>query len=134
MRKELDKPLSFFKSIFAKIGNIKEEHQFLILQTSHFLVSIDFYIQNRLVIRIGDRNFVFDEQKSQARRDSQILREESGLMWRLRVEKEEKLTIGVVLESVLKLAMKDFSQISHNGSHLSKIIFNIIQNDLLPRK
>jgi hypothetical protein len=89
MRKDLDKPLSLLKSFFAKVVNIKEEHQFLILRADHFLVSVDYYIKNRLVIRIGDQGFVLDCQKSDARKNSQILREENGLEWRRVVKPEE---------------------------------------------
>jgi|LakMenEpi03Aug12_release.lakeMendotaPanAssembly.Ray.scaffolds.fasta_scaffold3698266_1 hypothetical protein len=64
MRKDLDKALSFVKSFFAKVINIRQEHQFLLIRTEHFLASVDYYINNRMVVRIGDPVFVFDTQKS----------------------------------------------------------------------
>jgi hypothetical protein len=101
MRKDLDKPLSLLKSFFAKVVNIKEEHQFLILRADHFLVSVDYYIKNRLVIRIGDQGFVLDCQKSDARKNSQILREENGLEWRRVVKPEEQLRLGEVVDFLM---------------------------------
>jgi hypothetical protein len=64
MRKDLDKPLGMIKSFFAKVASIKEEHQFLLVKTEHFLVTVDYYLNSRVVIRIGDAPFVFDAQKS----------------------------------------------------------------------
>ena len=64
MRKDLDKPLGVIKSFFAKVASIKEEHQFLLIKSEHFLVTVDYYLNNRVVVRIGDAPFVFDTQRS----------------------------------------------------------------------
>lgn len=60
MRKDLDQPLGFIKSFFAKVASIKPEHRFILLETKHFIATIDYYIGNRIVVRLGDRHFVLD--------------------------------------------------------------------------
>jgi hypothetical protein len=67
MRKDLDKPLGIIKSFFAKLVRIKEEHRFLLLRAEPFMITVDYYLDNRLVVRIGDPAFVLDAQKSPAR-------------------------------------------------------------------
>jgi hypothetical protein len=132
MRKDLDKPLGMFKSFFAKIASIKEEHQFLLLRTEHFQITIDYYINNRVVVRIGDPAFVLDAQRSQARLKAAVVREVNGLEWRRLVGQGEELSLGSVLEMLLHRQLKDYNQVSFTGSEFSKEIFNIIQHHLIP--
>ena len=56
-----------FKSIFATVINANKNHHFLLFHTDLLLITVDFYIDNRLVIRIGDKTFVFDTNKSDKR-------------------------------------------------------------------
>lgn len=62
--KQLDNPPSNFVSFFAKVVQINIRHEFLVFETELFLITVDFYENNRVLIRIGDPNFVFEESKS----------------------------------------------------------------------
>ena len=71
--KELDEPLGLFKSVFATVTKMTKTHQFLVFKTDIFIITVDFYINNRLVIRIGDKAFVFETNTSEKRANSSIL-------------------------------------------------------------
>ena len=54
MAKELDKPISNFLKFGASIFGINTKHEFLLFETSRFLITVDFYEGNRIRIRVGD--------------------------------------------------------------------------------
>jgi len=62
--KELDKSLGIFKFFLASVANIDKKHHFLVFETDTFLMTVDYYEKNELVIRIGDHSFVMDLAKS----------------------------------------------------------------------
>ena len=66
-KKETDKPIGIFKSVIAAIANINTFHHFLVFTTDRFLMAVDFYSDNRLVLRMGDHSFVYDVTRSQKR-------------------------------------------------------------------
>jgi hypothetical protein len=61
-----------------------------------------------------------------------VVREESGLEWRRLLDHGEELSLGAVLDMLLKRELRDYNQASYSGSHFSQEIFNIIQHHLIP--
>jgi hypothetical protein len=131
--KELDQPLGLFKSIFASLAKISKTHQFLVFETDLFLITVDFYAENRLVLRIGDRDFAFETNKSMKRAESVVLTEENGLKWRSAFL-QGNFTVGKLLNDLLLWKMKDFSQAFHNGGHFSREVFLAFQNEFSKEK
>jgi hypothetical protein len=62
--KKLDKPLPFYKYLLTTITGIKREHEFMYFETDKFMLTVDYYLENRLVIRIGNEEMVLDSLKS----------------------------------------------------------------------
>ena len=125
--KQLDQPLGFFKSIFASVAKINKAHEFLVFETDVFTITVDYYINNRLVIRMGDRSFVFEQNKSQNRKNAGTLTQKNGLKWKTAFVRNE-LTVGKLLNYLLLMKMKDFSQLVYNGSHFSREVYLLFQN------
>jgi hypothetical protein len=56
--KELDKPLSKISTFFAGMLSIKTKHEFLLFEAEEDFITVDYYEENRLVIRVGDIDMV----------------------------------------------------------------------------
>jgi hypothetical protein len=72
-KKDIDQPLGIVKSLLASIAKISKVHHFLVFETDKFLIAVDYYEHNRLVVRMGDHAFVYDVAGSQKRANSTIL-------------------------------------------------------------
>jgi hypothetical protein len=112
----------------ASIANINKKHHFLIFETDAFLISVDYYTGNQLVIRMGDKSFVFDVANSPQRTNAVLLSESTGLKWRTVFEKGG-FTVGKLLNYLMLLKMKDFREALNNGSHFSREVFLAFQNE-----
>ena len=110
------------------MAKINKSHEFLVFETDVFVITVDYYIDNRLVIRMGDRAFVFDENKGDNRKKAVVLSENNGLKWRTAFVRNE-LTVGKLLNYLLLMKMRDFSQLVYNGSHFSREIYILFQNE-----
>lgn len=77
--KKLDEPLPFFKSFMATMVGIKKAHEFLVFETDLFLITVDYYAESRLVIRVGDADMVFEGREPTKRKDAALVKEGNGL-------------------------------------------------------
>ena len=92
-------------------------------------MSVDFYEKNHLVIRIGDLDMVLDASLSQKRKNSELVREKSGLEWKKDFVKDG-LQVGTLLRFLMDEKMPDHRKIAYNGSHFSQEFFKLIRDKL----
>ena len=71
-------------------------------------MTVDYYENNELVIRLGDNYFVMDAVKSDKRTNAPVLTEKNGLQWKVTLTKTN-LTIGKILDHLMIIKPKDFS-------------------------
>lgn len=93
------------------------------------MITVDYYKENRVVVRIGDENMVLDSGKSEKRREAQVVAEKNGLEWR-KIFKKESLTVGDLIDYVFTLPLDDYSQAFCSGSHVSRLIFNSLKKGI----
>ena len=133
LSKQLDKPLNPVVSFFATVAQVEKTHQFLLFRSNAFLLTVDYYEKNRLVVRIGDGQFVLGAGRQDSkRREATVLEETNGLMWRVPLDNDEFL-VGKLLQMLLAAKLPDHSRLAYSGHHFSRQIFNRIQAEYLKK-
>ena len=78
--KELDNPLPWYKKWVAKLVKLSTKHEFIIFKLDEIeaIGSIDFYNSNKVVVRIGNNQTLFEGDQTGKREKFSVLKEEKG--------------------------------------------------------